>query len=114
MKACFTHSRVPDPASVKPELIDHRYFFKREDKTGGYTCGIVRKAVTDELLQNQQYFADTSFLKLLPNLIDYPSATGFFMEYAVLFYLRLNGIPHHEHLANHMEVINFDTTIPQF
>jgi hypothetical protein len=36
------------------------------------------------------------------------------MEYAVLFYLRLNGIPHHELLANHMEVVNFDTPVPQF
>jgi hypothetical protein len=114
VKACFTFSPVPLEALVRPELVDHRFFFKHKDGTGGYTCGIVRKAVADQLLQNQQYFADTSFLKLLPKLIDYPSATGFFMEYAVLFYLQLNGIPHHEHLANHMEVINFDTSIPRF
>jgi hypothetical protein len=104
---------VPDALIEKPELLDHRFFFQREDGTGRYTCGIVRKAVADELFRNEQYFADANFLKLLPRFIDNPPTTGFFMEDAVLFYLRLNGIPHHQYLGNHMEVINFDTSIPQ-
>jgi hypothetical protein len=113
VKACFTHSPVPGELMEQPQLIDHRFFFERENKTGGYTCGIVRKAVANKLLENQQYFADSNFLKLLPRFIDNGPTTGFFMEYAVLFYLRLNGIPGHQYLGNNMEVITFDTDIPE-
>jgi hypothetical protein len=113
VKACFTQIHVPRRTLEKPELIDHRFFFHHKDLTGGLTCGVVRKAVADELLQNQQYFADSNFLKFLPKFIDNGPTAGFFMEYAVLFYLRLNGIPCHEYLGNNMEVINFDTDIPE-
>jgi hypothetical protein len=118
VKACFTRSRVPRRIKAAPQLIDHRFFFHRTDETrdeiGDYTCGVVRKAVADELFLNQQYFDDTDYLKLIPRFIDHPPMTRFFMEYAVLFYLRLNGIPLHDHLGNSMEVKNFGTNIPKF
>jgi len=63
VKACLTHSRVPDKLREKPHLIDHRYFFQREDKTGGYTCGIVRDAIAEELFQNEQRFPGVDFWK---------------------------------------------------
>jgi len=69
VKACFTHSDAPPLIREKPHLIDHRFFFQHEDGTGGCSCGIVRKAVGDQLFRGEQYFADASFLKLLPKVM---------------------------------------------
>jgi len=113
VKACFTRSRVPRKIRLNPHLIDHRFFFTRADETGDYACGVVRKAVTDELFLCQQYFVDVDYLELIPKFIDHPTGIGFFMEYAVLFYLQLNGIPQHDYLGNKMLVINFNTDIPK-
>jgi hypothetical protein len=114
VKACFTHNDAPPLIREKPHLIDHRFFFQREDGTGGHSCGIVRKAVGDQLFRGEQYFADASFLKILPKFIDVRPTVGYFMESAVLFYLQLKGIPCHTYLGNSMKVINFDTSIPNF
>ena len=112
MKACFFNLPVPTIVFQTPSLIDHRFFFQREDGTGGYACGVARRAVAEALVENQQYFSDSNFLKALPTFYNNPSTTGFFMEYAVLFYLQLHGLPDSHYLANHMEVISFKTAVP--
>ena len=115
MKACFTHIPVPPGSSQQAELIDHRFFFYRQDdKCGDYTCGVARKAVADALFHHQEYFSDANFLDLLPRLIDNPPTTGFFMEYGVLFYLQSKGIPGHTYLGHKMKVVPFNNDIPQF
>jgi hypothetical protein len=102
-------------SSQRANLIDHRFFFYREkDRCGDYTCGLARKAVADALFHHQEYFSDANFLELLPRLINNPSTTGFFMEYGVLFYLQLNGIPGHTYLGQKMKVVSFNNDIPQF
>ena len=48
--ACF--SRSEPPPGIPNDLIDHRYFFQDEDDgRGNYTCGLVRNAVADQLLE---------------------------------------------------------------
>jgi len=112
VQACFFNLLVPTIVFQTPDLIDHRFFFAREDGTGGYSCGVVRRAVAEALVKNQQYFSDFSFLRALPTFYNNPSTSRFFMEYAVLFYLQLHGLPGSEYLATHMKVITFKTAIP--
>ncbi|KIX05228.1 uncharacterized protein Z518_06100 [Rhinocladiella mackenziei CBS 650.93] len=112
VKACILNSPVPSEVLQRPYLIDHRFFFQRGDAIGGYSCGVVRNAVTEALIANQQYFSDSRFLRVLPTFHNNPSTTGFFMEYAVLFYLQLHGLPCHQHLAGHIDMITSKTAIP--
>jgi hypothetical protein len=44
--ACIHHKSVPSRYS-DDGLVDHRYFFRQKDRTGNYTCGLVRSAVAD-------------------------------------------------------------------
>jgi len=57
VKACITHSDVPEELIERPELIDHRFFFHNEDDIGRYTCGAVRKAVANALLKMGNFSA---------------------------------------------------------
>jgi len=113
VKACFLNLPVPTLVYQEPYLIDHRFFFQREDGSGGYSCDVARRAVAEELVENQQYFADYSFWEALPTFYNNPSTIGFFMEYAVLFYLHQHGLTALTYLGTSMEVISFKKEIPQ-
>ena len=65
MTACFCRRTVSVDWFLDTDLIDHRYFY-RQDGRGNYTCGLVRNAVAEKLLESGANFADTNFLKSLP------------------------------------------------
>src|SRR5438045_3525796 len=70
MNACLSRQTVPMPSKIIPKLVDHRYFYNewiQEDCVGNYTCGLARNAVAVELRANEWDFADTDFLKSLPD-----------------------------------------------
>jgi hypothetical protein len=94
--ACFYHENVPVGYHGHPDLIDHRYFHNQPDKKGNekgnYTCGLVRDAVADQLLEEGFNFADINLLTLLPDLIKNKSITGFIIEHAVLSSIRRDGL----------------------
>jgi len=79
-------------------LVDHRYFYAKKEpgnylcQRGNYTCGLVRDAVADKLLELEVNFADSGFLNSLGRFIDNPSVTGFIMEHAVLSVIRSKGL----------------------
>jgi len=61
------------------ELIDHRYFYHDDNKIGGYTCGLVRDAVANQVLELD---LDTNFRASL----------GDFVNNRVLASIRSNGL----------------------
>jgi hypothetical protein len=89
MKACICQSELP--SGKFNDLIDHRYFY-RDNGRGNYTCGLVRKAVGDQLLGQNINFADTGFLSSLARFIDNLSVVRFMIEYTVLSSIRLHGL----------------------
>jgi hypothetical protein len=101
--ACFRHEKIPTRWTKHPDLIDHRYFYELEE-LGNPTCGLVRNAVADQLLDQGIYFADTDFLPSLPLVIDNPSITGFMIEHAVLSSIHSNGLPIGAGLGTSMEL----------
>jgi hypothetical protein len=100
VKACFCKTVVP--AGVSNDLIDHRYFFER-DGYGSYTCGLVRDAVGDQLIFEEN-FADTDFLLSLPSFIDNRSVAGFMIEHAVLSSIRSKGLAIGEGIQKSMDL----------
>ena len=96
MTACFYHNPVPSGWYEHLTLVDHRYFYRYIDNSewcGGYTCGLVRDAVAEELLLDQGVdFADTDFLLSLDRFIDNPSVLSFIIEHAVLLSIRSHGL----------------------
>jgi len=66
MAACFCHNPVPYGWSGHLDLVDHRYFYRYIDNSewcGGYTCGLVRDAVAEQLLlEHAVDFTDTDFV----------------------------------------------------
>jgi hypothetical protein len=64
VKACISHQQVPSGWTGHPGLIDHRYFYRRndDDDIGGNTCGLIRDAVAEQLLMLGVDFTDTDFL----------------------------------------------------
>jgi len=112
VQRCLLNLPAPTLILERPELIDHRFFFRRKDGTGGYSCGVVRKAVTDALTQSQQYFVNGEFLKAMSTFYNNPSTLGFFMEYAVLYYLNNKGLSSVPILNHRMDVRTFKTDIP--
>lgn len=99
MTACFCHARIPTGWTEHPDLIDHRYFYELEGLVNP-TCGLVRCAVADQLLD--QGISD--FLPSLPLVIDDPSITGFMVEHAVLSSIHSNGLPIGAELGTSMEL----------
>ncbi|KIX10131.1 uncharacterized protein Z518_01212 [Rhinocladiella mackenziei CBS 650.93] len=103
VNAFFLGLRVQTVIFQTPDLVDYRFFFGREDEcedevngrrtyvTGGCSCGVVRKAVANTLVQYQQYFINAKFLDAMSTFYNNPSTLGFFMEYAVLYYLKKRG-----------------------
>lgn len=104
MKACFSHQEVPSGWLRLLDLIDHRYFYRRDNGTGGYTCGLVRDAVAEQLLMRKVNFADTDFLASLPEFITNPSVTGFIIEKAVLSSIASHGLAIGAEIREPMEI----------
>jgi hypothetical protein len=92
VKACISHQQVPSGWTEHPDLIDHRYFYRRDNDIGGNTCGLIRDAITDQLLMWGVDFADTDFLTSLRMFTTNPSITGFMIESAVLSSIRSHGL----------------------
>ncbi|KIX01152.1 uncharacterized protein Z518_08877 [Rhinocladiella mackenziei CBS 650.93] len=95
VKACISNEPVPLGWTGHIELIDHRYFYQRyqdHDYIGGYTCGIVRDAVANRLLELDTKFIKINFLTSLSDFIDNRPVVGFMMEYAVLASIRSQGL----------------------
>jgi hypothetical protein len=105
VEACIRRESVPSGYNRYPELIDHRYFFHELDEQGNeqgnYTCGLVRNAVANQLLDEGLDFADTSYLA---RFIDNKSIAGFMIEHAVLSSLQLNGLSISENLRTSMKL----------
>ena len=92
VKACISHQQVPAGWTEHPDLIDHRYFYRRDNDIGGNTCGLIRDAVAEQLLMWEVNFADTDFLTSLRMFTTNPSVTGFMIESAVLSSIRSHGL----------------------
>ncbi|KIX05607.1 uncharacterized protein Z518_06479 [Rhinocladiella mackenziei CBS 650.93] len=109
VKACVRNEPVPDEWRQFLELIDHRYFYRDEDDIGRYTCGLVRDAVTNKLLELDVTFIDINFLNSLPHFIHNRSVVGFMMEYAILASIRSQGLRVGEWGSKGMELSFFQT-----
>ena len=107
MKACFSHQNVPTGWIEHPDLVDHRYFYWRDNDIGGYTCGLIRDAIAEQLLMWEVNFADTNFLASLPAFITNPSVTGFMIESAVLSSIRSHGLAIGADIQRPMRIILF-------
>ncbi|KIW99565.1 uncharacterized protein Z518_11304 [Rhinocladiella mackenziei CBS 650.93] len=90
--ACFLNETVPSGSSGHLDLIDHRYFYHNDEETGGYTCGLVREAVADQLLVESRNFLNTNFLGSLRNFVNSRSMIRFIIEYAVLAVIQRDGL----------------------
>ena len=57
MNGALYNRSVPFSSTVRPNLVDHRYFYDKIDDTGErvgcHTCGISREAVSPMLLSNK-------------------------------------------------------------
>ncbi|KIX08592.1 uncharacterized protein Z518_03248 [Rhinocladiella mackenziei CBS 650.93] len=60
--SCFQNQAVPPRSAEHLEPIYHRYFYHNDEEIGGYTCGLVRKTMTDQLLERGRNFLGTDFL----------------------------------------------------
>ena len=95
MNACLSRQTVFMSSEIIPKLVDHRYFYDnwiQEDYVGNYTCGLARNAVAVELRANEWDFADTDFLRSLPDYINDPCVTEFMIKQAVLSSIRSHGL----------------------
>jgi hypothetical protein len=92
VKACISHQKVPSGWHEHLDLVDHRYFYRHDNDTGGYTCGLIRDAVAEQLLMWKVNFADTNFLTSLRKFTTNPSVTRFMIESAVLSSVRSHGL----------------------
>jgi hypothetical protein len=84
-------------------LIDHRYFY-RDNQRGNYTCGLVRDAVANKLLELEINFADTDFLNSLDTFINTRAMVGFLIEHAVLSSIKSKGLAIGEDIGKSMEL----------
>src|SRR5256885_5854596 len=83
--------RMPVPAGVRPELIDHRYFYE-VGNVGSYACGIARSAVASQLrLHGRNRFGNTA-LQSLNDYINNESVVGFFIEQVILQTIESRGL----------------------
>ena len=89
MTACFRHKSIPSGQNL--DLIDHRYFYE-DNGSGRYTCGLVRDAVAERLLEWGDNFIDANSLVSLADFINNPSVVGFMIEHAVLSSIRSKGL----------------------
>jgi hypothetical protein len=104
-------------SAVIPKLVDHRYFYNeqtQEGNVGNYTCGVVRNAVAMELRANGWNFADTDFLRSLPDYINNPCVAGFMIEQAVLSSIGSHGLAIGTSINKPMQVVMFEDKFPDF
>jgi hypothetical protein len=103
--ACI--QRRPVPAGVRPELIDHRYFYE-EENVGSYACGIAREAVTRQLrLHGRNRFGNKA-LQSLNNYISNESVVRFFIEQAILQTIEFRGLEMITEISQPMKMIPFE------
>jgi len=99
--------RRPVPAGVRPELIDHRYFYELGNK-GSYACGIAREAVASQLrLHGKNRFGNTA-LQSLDDYINNESVVGFFIEQAILQTIEFRGLQTEPEISQPMTMIPFE------
>src|SRR5271163_4570953 len=103
MTACFCRKAISEEWDMEVRLIDHRYFY-RVNGRGNYTCGIVRDAVANKLLELKINFADTDFLSSLDDFINTRAMVGFMIEHAVLSSIRSKGLDINENIGKSMEL----------
>ena len=92
MTSCFQNETIPPGWPEHLELIDHRYFYHNDNEIGGYTCGLIRNAVANELLIADRTFLNTNFLASLRDFNDNRSIVGFIIEYAVMASIKFKGL----------------------
>ncbi|KIX05608.1 uncharacterized protein Z518_03580 [Rhinocladiella mackenziei CBS 650.93] len=109
VRACVRNEPVPYEWRQFLKLIDHRYFYHDKDDVGRYTCGLVRDAVTNKLLELDVTFIDIYFLNSLPNFIHNRSVVGFMVEYAILTFIRSQGLTISKWNSKGMELSFFKT-----
>ena len=102
--ACIHREPVLIGYSEEFDLIDHRYFFGQNGEKGNYTCGLVRNAVADQLLEEGVNFTDTNWLTSLPDFIKNKAITKFLIEHAVLSAIRRDGLAIGKGLGKGMQV----------
>src|SRR5271154_5333688 len=103
MTACFCRKAISGEWDMDVNLIDHRYFY-RVNGRGNYTCGIVRDAVANKLLELENNFADTDFLSSLDDFINTRAMVGFLIEHAVLSSIRSKGLDIGEDIGKSMDL----------
>jgi len=108
VKACLARQKVASGWPGRHKLIDHRHFYRDDNDTGGYTCGLVRDALGEELLNCNIDFADTNFLSSLDKFITNRSVTGFMIEKAVLSSIASHGLSISAGIGVRMKVRLFD------
>jgi hypothetical protein len=104
MMAYIHRECVPDGYGEMFDLIDRRYFFRQKGGKGNYTCGLVRDAVADQLLEEGVNFTDTYWLTSLPDFITNKAITGFLIEHAILSAIRRDGLAIGKGLGKGMQV----------
>ncbi|KIX10703.1 uncharacterized protein Z518_01787 [Rhinocladiella mackenziei CBS 650.93] len=109
VRACVRHEPVPDEWRQFLELIDHRYFYHDKNDIGQYTCGLVRDAITNKLLELGVTFIDINFLNSLPNFIHNRSVVEYAIEHAILASIRSQGLRVGEWGSKGMELSFFQT-----
>jgi hypothetical protein len=73
------------------DLIDRLYFYRLDNDGGRYTCGLIRDAVAEQLLEWNDNFADTGFLDSLAEFTNL-SVAAFTIEHVVLSSTRLSRL----------------------
>jgi hypothetical protein len=104
VKACISHQHVTSGWTGHPDLVDHRYFYRRDNDIGGYTCGLIRDAVAEQLLMWNVNFADADFLASLPKFITNKSVTRFTIKSAVLSSIGSHGLAIGAEIGQPMEM----------
>jgi hypothetical protein len=99
--------RLPVPAGVSAELIDHRYFYE-VGNVGDYACGMAREAVASQLrLRGRSRFGNTA-LQSLNDYINNESVVGFFIEQAILHTIETRGLGTEPEISQPMRMIPFE------
>ncbi|KIX10030.1 uncharacterized protein Z518_01111 [Rhinocladiella mackenziei CBS 650.93] len=92
MRACILNRPVPPRWTEHIELVDHRSFYQDNFDIGRYTCGLVRDAVANQLLELDITFIDIGSLASLRDFVYNRSVLGFMVKYAVLESIQSKGL----------------------
>ncbi|KIX06463.1 uncharacterized protein Z518_04439 [Rhinocladiella mackenziei CBS 650.93] len=91
-RACIRNRPVPPKWTEHIELVDHRFFYQDNFDIGRYTCGLVRDAVANQLLELDITFNDIGSLASLRDFIYNRSVLKFMVEYAILESIQSKGL----------------------